>query len=169
MLQHPVELEWFIDLLRWRRVRSYLEVGVRFGETFAAVLRGVESIQRAVAVDIELTDELRRVEAHACIDLIEGNSGDVQTFMAALSNGYPEAVLIDGDHRYDAVRRDWELYGPHAKIVAFHDIAKEEGWVDRDGVPIEVPRLWREIRGSRAVTVELVAPGSFMGIGVLMD
>ena len=38
-------------------------------------------------------------------------------------------LLIDGDHNYEAVKKDWELYSPLLHInsvVAFHDI----GWAD---------------------------------------
>jgi hypothetical protein len=46
----------------------------------------------------------------------------------------PDAVFIDADHSYAAVRADFELWWPKAtKLVGFHDIQ----------IP-DVGRFWRE-------------------------
>ena len=38
-------------------------------------------------------------------------------------------LLIDGDHSYEGVKRDWELYEPLVTpggLIAFHDILRHE-------------------------------------------
>lgn len=53
-------------------------------------------------------------------------------------------LFIDGDHRYEGVKLDFETYGPLVKLgglIAFHDIA--EGPPENVG---GVPRFWREIK-----------------------
>jgi hypothetical protein len=77
-----------------------------------------------------------------------------------------DAVLIDGDHAYEAVKRDFELYAPMARIVVLHDIAAPAHVASRTGCPVEVPRFWNEIKGSYAHT-EIVTADSLMGIGVI--
>jgi predicted O-methyltransferase YrrM len=53
-------------------------------------------------------------------------------------------LMIDGDHTYDGVKRDFEMYAPlvgEGKLIAFHDIlphAHEDS--------CEVDRFWAEIR-----------------------
>lgn len=167
-VQDPQELERFVAFLRERRVSSYLEVGVRFGGTFEAVVMGVPTIVRAVAIDpyptselYRVLDRLRRSRPATDIQFIRGHASDLAVAEAA---GRFDAIFIDGDHRYQSVRDDWETYHRRGLMVAFHDIAKQDGWKDRDGVPIEVPRLWQEIKNERSI--EIVAPGSFMGIGI---
>ena len=40
-LQHPAELARFVELVRKEGVRSYLEIGCKFGGTFSAVTRAM--------------------------------------------------------------------------------------------------------------------------------
>jgi predicted O-methyltransferase YrrM len=55
-----------------------------------------------------------------------------------------DLLMIDGDHRYAAVRRDWNLYSPLVKkngLIVFHDI------LFHPKVPeCRVHRLWNEIK-----------------------
>jgi predicted O-methyltransferase YrrM len=48
-------------------------------------------------------------------------------------SGPIDFLFIDGDHGYDAVRRDWEDWSPHVTadgVVAFHDALLEASWMD---------------------------------------
>jgi hypothetical protein len=81
-----------------------------------------------------------------------------------------DAILIDGDHTYEGVRKDWQAYGGMARIVAFHDIVGTGQKENVTGRVVEVPILWQEIRDSgKYKTVEFVAPRSKMGIGVVLS
>jgi predicted O-methyltransferase YrrM len=167
-------LERFIALLRAEKVKSYLEIGVRLGNTFDSVVRALPLLERAVAIDLEIRPEMIDVVCKLHKDFpncqfntIQGDSGERNVALAALSKGDFDAIFIDGDHRYNWVRTDWLFYGPHGRLVAFHDIAKEPGWKDRDGVSIEVPRFWGEIRDRFRQRWEFVSPRSFKGIGVI--
>jgi hypothetical protein len=53
-------------------------------------------------------------------------------------------LFIDGDHSYEGVRRDFELYSHLVKdkgIIAFHDIV-----VHPPETGCEVSRLWNELK-----------------------
>jgi predicted O-methyltransferase YrrM len=53
-------------------------------------------------------------------------------------------LFIDGDHTYDGVKKDFELYGPLVKsggIVAFHDVA-----VHPENIGCFVNLFWDEIK-----------------------
>lgn len=53
-------------------------------------------------------------------------------------------LFIDGDHTYDGVRADFEMYSPFVSdggIVAFHDIADHP-----PDAGCEVSRYWKEIK-----------------------
>ena len=98
----------------------------------------------------------------------------VASVRAALDGRELDVILIDADHAYEGVRRDFENYSrliaPHG-LVAFHDIVPESASKvseDMDICPGDVSRFWSEIREtyeSRQL-VESWQQGGF-GIGVL--
>jgi predicted O-methyltransferase YrrM len=48
-------------------------------------------------------------------------------------SGQIDFLLIDGDHDYEPVRRDWEDWSPHVApggAVAFHDALLQAPWMD---------------------------------------
>jgi cephalosporin hydroxylase len=71
-------------------------------------------------------------------------------------------LFIDGNHMYEFVKRDYEMYSPLVRkggIVAFHDIAKnEEGGVFN---------LWNDLKKNYKHTEILHSPSKEKGIGVL--
>lgn len=175
--QREDELKAFIELLLEHEVRSYLEIGARHGDTFYEVVRSLPQGSRGVAVDLpgakwgqaESAESLRLAVCRLCdlgyrASCIFGDSAEESTVKAVQGGGPYDAVLIDGDHSYEAVRRDWLTYGD-ARLVAFHDI-DGEGYSSRQGDAVEVPRLWSEIKRVRKHT-EIIGRERGMGIGVI--
>lgn len=173
------EFSSFLAVLKEMNVRSYLEVGAYQGGTFFRVMRSLPAGSYGVTVDDDsrnatrgrasplanVAARLRRLGYR--IDTVVGNSHDATVIEAARRLGPFDAVLIDADHRYEAVKRDWQDYGPMAtRLVAFHDIAEDH--VTRSGRAVEVARLWREIRATGVNVREFIGPGSKMGIGVIL-
>jgi len=103
---------------------------------------------RADSHDLATVDEVRRHLGDAKIDFL----------------------FIDGDHSYEGVRRDFELYSPLVRaggLVAFHDIVP--GGPEKHGDPGDVPVYWRELRNRHEIEAELVEDWEWgsCGIGVL--
>jgi len=180
--QHPDELLPFIALLQQRKVRRYLEIGARHGDTFFAVMTALPPGSFGLAVDLGGgawgTPKSVRFLKEACADLqrrgyrismVLGDSTSPEIIRMVNLAGPYDAILIDGDHRYAGVKSDWLQYGHMGSLVAFHDIAGE-GQTTKDGsnMPVEVPRLWQELRGGRLETREFIGEGSTMGIGVII-
>lgn len=180
--QNRYELSCFVELLRQRKVRSYLEIGAREGDTFYEVLMHLPAGSRGVAVDLpgglwgksSTKEKLSRAIGSLSMSgyvasAIFGDSKSSGTLNLVRMRGPYDAILIDGDHTYEGVRADWNNYGDLAPIIAFHDIV---GVGQKEKVhdnPVEVPRLWAEIKDTPGFTShEFVAPGSLMGIGVLV-
>jgi hypothetical protein len=180
--QDEFELRSFIALLLERSVTRYLEIGARDGDTFHEVMTALPAGSRGVALDLPgglwgKTTTRDRLE-WACADLehrgykvspLFGDSRAAGTLRLAQTRGPYDAMLIDGDHTYQGVRSDWENYRHMAPLVAFHDIVGSGQAEKVHGNPVQVPRLWEEIKASGLETVEFVAPGSKMGIGVVIQ
>jgi predicted O-methyltransferase YrrM len=73
-------------------------------------------------------------------------------------------LFIDGDHRYEGVRRDFELYEPLVApggIVAFHDVSPRS---TPDTVGTE--RFWAELKATHPTEERVADGGPGYGIGV---
>jgi predicted O-methyltransferase YrrM len=178
--QDADELQRLIDLFVVSGVRSYLEIGARHGDTFYQVVRCLPGGARAVAVDLpggawgtstsaaplELAVGKLRTYGYDA-QMILGDSTSQEIIDQVRGFGPFDAVLIDGDHRYEGVAADWRNYGELGRMVAFHDIAGEGQLQKTSRLPVEVPRLWRELKAQGLRVEEIVSSGSTMGIGVI--
>lgn len=101
--------------------------------------------------------------------LIDGDShspASVERFREALDGRKLDLLLIDGDHTYEGVKADYELYSGFVRpggTIAFHDI--QPGYEE---CGVGVSRFWREypLPGARREYVADPCQLSF-GIGVL--
>lgn len=179
--QNEAELLGFIELLRSEDVGRYLEIGARHGDTFHDVMLSLPVGCVGVAVDLpgglwgtvksraSLDDAIADLNArgYRC-SAVYGDSQTDATRRIVQGRGPYDAILIDGDHSLAGVTRDWEAYRGMAPLVAFHDIVGYGEAEKVSGQAVEVPRLWAEIKDSGLRTAEFVAPGSTMGIGVVL-
>lgn len=175
------ELNQLIGLFNRRGVGSYLEIGARHGDTFFEVMRSLPVGSTGVAVDLAggpwgtvksvgaLHDAVRELVALGYkASVILGDSAACSTRNLIAARAPFDAAFIDGDHRYDAVKSDYEFVKDRARIVAFHDIAGEgQTTKDKNRYPVEVGTFWQEVKATRDFQ-EFVSKGSAMGIGVLL-
>lgn len=178
--QNEAELAAFVTLLCESGVRRYCEIGARHGDTFAEIMAALPVGAYGLAVDLPGglwgTSKSAVALRRACavlegmgrkVECLFGDSHDRFIATAIYDRGPFDAVFIDADHSYEAVAADWRIYRSLAPIVAFHDIAGH-GQIERvGGHPVEVPRLWAQIKSAGFATREFVDEGSAMGIGVV--
>jgi predicted O-methyltransferase YrrM len=81
----------------------------------------------------------------------------------ALQGKKLDLLFIDGDHRYEGVRRDFEMYSPLVRsggLLAFHDIAQSG--------ELEVCKFWDEVKQKYTYKEIIHQSGKgAAGIGVL--
>lgn len=180
--QNIAELTLFLDFITGRlpdkKFRRYLEIGSRNGDSFYAVMSAIGAGGFGLSIDLSENDNAKARLLATALELnnagcrasvIFGNSQDSKCVIFAGQMAPFDLILIDGDHTYEGVSRDWHHYGGMAPVVALHDIAAPDGH-DSDGRPNGVRRFWSELcvrygRNGQAFTI--IEPGSSRGFGIV--
>ena len=157
------------------RLRAVLEIGTDSGGTLFLVTRVAEPDAIIVTIDIGHPERAVIYRAFAKdeqrVEMIHADSHQPRTrdrVKRLCGSRQLDLLFIDGDHSYEGVRRDFELYSPlvgKGGMIALHDIVP--------GPPLlvgGVPRFWQELKARYASSCELVEDrqqGGF-GIGVIV-
>lgn len=164
-IQKDQELAGFLSIVAdLDPLNTIVEVGAYAGgtlwawEQLGARVIGVDLPPAGVATGPQLND--------LGMTVICGDSHDPSTVDQLLTelDGDPiDMLFIDGDHTYEGVRADYELYSPLVRpggIIGFHDICPHRG------MPfIEVDKFWFTLLGDKE---EIIAwPPTWGGIGVI--
>lgn len=185
-IQKPDELKQLIDLIQSRKApKCVLEIGTMAGGTLWLWCQLAYPTAHIVSVDLPggdwgggYTDEaipklLTYTKQQQTMHLFRCDSHEDRTLASVvrylkLKKAKVDLLFIDGDHTYDGVRRDFEMYGPLVKedgLIVFHDI------VDHTGIPdCQVKPFWDEIKENHRYE-EFISPehgAAWGGIGVLI-
>lgn len=166
VFQTAFELEQMLVLCRALKPSRVLEIGAWQGGTLVEWLKIADTV---VVID----DAMRSANdwEHAArqedtdLHLLKGRSQDGRIVERADELGPYDWLFIDADHTYEAVKADWENYGPMVRdggAVAFHDILHRPDY--------GVDRVWNEIKGQDgALWVEIARTSSpnLHGIGIV--
>jgi predicted O-methyltransferase YrrM len=93
-------------------------------------------------------------------------AGTIRELRALLGEAGIDFLFLDGEHTYEGVKKDFELYAPFVApggLIAFHDICRH-----RTDLDCHVDQFWSEIKQGRRHQefIEDPAQGS-CGIGIL--
>lgn len=144
--QYPNQFSKYLVELSRHSISSYLEVGVRHGGTFVIT---TEYLKRFGPLRLALGNDLFPMpglepyaQANPEVRLTRADSHGPRFALALRRHGPFDLALIDGDHTEEGCRKDFETIRPHARILAFHDIAST--------VVGGVPAVWQRIRAEHA-------------------
>ena len=185
-LQVPWEIRILLGLLWVLRPKRILEIGTAGGGTLFLFSQVADPNAIIISIDlpggpfgggypewkIPLYKSFKRYPSQK-IFLIRANSHDTKTLNLVkkiLGNHKLDFLFIDGDHTYEGVKKDFEMYSPLVRkggLIAFHDIVP--GPQEYVG---EVPKFWNEIKQKydKQRIVEIVEDwrqGGY-GIGILI-
>ena len=178
--QRQDELEELCQVFKQENVTSYLEIGSRYGDSFYNIVTSLPQGSCALAIDLpggiwgrdDSASHLQHTIAQLKSEgydakLCLGDSTSDECIEAAFMHGPFDAIMIDGDHRFEGLTLDWINYKKFSnKLVVFHDIDGHKHFEGRTGDPIEVPYVWNILKRNYRYK-EIVSEQRGMGIGVL--
>lgn len=176
--QNKFEITEFLKLLIVIEPKIILEIGTAMGGTLYLLSRF--SASRATLISIDLPQAKvgdmalptnpsffkNIVQKKQRVALIRDDSHKFSTFQKIkkiLKNGKIDVLFIDGDHTYEGVKKDFEMYKSLVKsggLICFHDIVP--GSEDRVG---HVPDFWSRIRENYN-SLEIVKNWNQGGFGI---
>lgn len=168
-MQNRHEITELVRLVQARRPKHILEIGTARGGTLFLLTQSAAPDAQVVSLDLpggrngggypRWKNELyaRFASGHRKLTLIRGDSHDEasrdRAAQLAGPHGY-DLIMIDADHSYAGVKRDFELYRPllaPGGMIVMHDIL-----VNRFDPEIEVAPFWQEVKRAYPATRELV-------------
>lgn len=176
-LQKFAELSPLLGLLRRRRPRTVVEIGTAAGGSLYAWCGVAEPDATIVSIDLPggpfgggyAEEEIPRLRSYGrpgqTLHFLRRDSHEETTRaeLVSLLAGRPiDFLMIDGDHSYEGVKRDFELYASLVApdgLIAFHDILPHPQAPD-----CQVDVYWREIK-PRYRHVEFLDPTEYWGYG----
>lgn len=174
-----------LELVRSSAPRTIVEIGTAGGGTFYGLCQSAPDDALIVSIDMPGgdfgggydEDRIEKMRGYArkrqSLHFLRSDSHaetTKQELLGFLAGRPIDFLFIDGDHTYQGVKSDYEMYAPlvaPAGIVGFHDIVEHPA-----ATGCEVERFWNEIKPESGYTefVDLADDwgwGPWGGIGVL--
>lgn len=158
-IQVHSELVALLGLVQKRKPKRILEIGTAHGGTLYLLARAAAPDALLLSIDLP-NGPFGRGYPNWKLALFRSFAGKGQTIRFLRDNSHHKTapawveralgaekldfLLIDGDHTYQGVKQDWEMYSPLVQtgaMVVFHDIVP--GTEKRVG---GVPRFWQELK-----------------------
>jgi predicted O-methyltransferase YrrM len=181
-MQNRDEIERLVERVQQLKPKTILEIGTARGGTLFLFCQSAAEDAEIVSLDLpygkngggfpQWKEPVYRLFAKPAqrLTLLRGNShleASRSRVVSAVGGKKFDLIMIDGDHSYMGVKRDFELYSPLVSergIIVLHDIL-----VNRFDPEIDVNRFWEEVAASHECEeiVDSYQQGVF-GIGVVM-
>lgn len=167
--QIPCEVQQLAKEVKKISPSAILEIGTSSGGTLYIWSRYLKSCKKIISVDLPEGYFYNKMKFFELFDsgkkfyFLRSNSHDKETHgkvSKILNNSKIDFLFIDGDHSYNGVMQDFEMYKKFVAgggIIAFHDIAYHPNY--------GVNMFWNEIKHNY-VSKEIIASKNQVGYGI---
>ncbi len=179
MFQSQYEIIEFSKFYNKLNCKNILEIGSLWGGTFHILCKLSDSIGKKITIDYPFYNELKDRERYdEAVNRMKTFSNNVITIEAdshkeetinklkeVLNGEELDFIFIDGDHTYEGVKQDYEMYKSLVKdggYIAFHDINDTQFHRNNN---CYVCKLWDELPYKNKI--EFNEKTYFGGIGLL--
>lgn len=179
MMQFPQEFTRFSEFYYTLRCKNIMEIGSCLGGTFYVLCKLSHPAGLKISVDYPFyknqKEDMEAKNVHSKmktfsenVHIIVGDShlDDTKNKVLATLNGEQlDFLFIDGDHTYEGVKKDYEMYAEFVKkggYIGFHDINDTE--IHRN-LQCNVSKFWNELPAKR--TLQFNSKSVSMGLGVI--
>jgi predicted O-methyltransferase YrrM len=132
------EIKTLTNLVEKERHQSVLEIGTAKGGSFYIWSHHLNTVNRLISLDLpggrfgsgydeQKTEIFREFSPSKKMDFVRADSHQSATYdeVSDLVDGGIDFLFIDGDHTYEGVKQDFEMYSElvsEGGIIALHDI-----------------------------------------------
>jgi predicted O-methyltransferase YrrM len=188
IMMYQIEYEWIECLKEIDKVKPgvVVEIGTYKGGTLYSIAELIRNDATLVSIDMpggsfggkdidsenfsRLEDEIKKIKPEQKFYSLREDSHKAETkekLIEILAGKKADVLFIDGDHTYEGVKKDFEMYSPLVKddgIIIFHDILEHILEVSS-----QVDQFWKEIipqeRTKEFIGSELQG---WAGIGIIL-
>lgn len=184
LIQNPVEVYEFAKFYQELNCKNVLEIGTFFGGTFYLLCKLAKEEGKKISVDFpvdgypgantvkeNLSTIVSKVKQFSKnVEVLTMDSHLKETVTAVeniLAGEEVDFIFIDGDHTYEGVKQDYEMYKHLVKdggYIAFHDINRQNRTSSES---CTVDLFWEELLKDKNVKTFEFNQKSVGGIGVV--
>lgn len=179
-LQKKSEILRLLKIIRSQQPKAVCEIGAAGCGTTFLLTQAAASDALLITVDLAFTASREAAlrgfalpeQQLVCLQEDSHEPRTLQLVKRRLAGQQLDVLYLDGDHSYEGIKADFELYGPLVRpggLIVFHDIVPDSR--TRYGIRTssdvgEVPKFWQEIRASHVHTEEIVEDYEQDGFGI---
>lgn len=145
------------------RGKSACHIGMALKENGSGTLYAIDPHEPTDWNDSKAVDSFKIFEDNISAVDVRNQISIIRSYSDAAARDWSlpiDLIFIDGDHSYEGVKRDWELFLPHVKpfgIVVFHDTIWDlPPYKGKARATMGVPRFVDELReqGYQVLTID---------------
>lgn len=179
-MQKKSEILRLLEVIRALQPSSICEVGAAGGGTTFLLAHAAASDATVITIDLAFTKSrltagmnfASRTQKLFCLPKDSHEPETVGVVSKCLGEKRLDVLYLDGDHSYEGIKQDFELYNPLVRpggLIVFHDIVPD--YKTRYGIQTAsdvggVPRFWNEVKASHGQVNEIIEDPTQDGFGI---